>query len=510
MEKLQKTGNRNIAKNTLFLYCRTLYSIAISLFTARIILNALGATDFGIYNVIGSVVTIFIFLRAAMSNSTHRFITFALGEGDFKKLNHIFSTTVAIHLFISSIIVLLSETIGLWFFYNKIIIPYNRIQAAFWCYQFSVITCALSVICVPYDATLIAHEKFEVFAGVQIFTSTMNLVIAFFLTITNTDRLFLYGLLLMGVQVVNRLFYGFYCSKRFKECHFKLFKDTNLIKEMTSFAGWSLIGNLSVIGYTQGINILLNMFFGPVINAAVGIAHQIQSAMKNLVSSFQTAVNPQITKSYASGEINRLHNLLFSSSKFSFYLLLCMYLPVFLEAEIILKIWLGDVPKFTIVFLRLILLITLIDTLSNPIGVANNATGKIKVYQIIEGGLLLLILPVSYFFLSRGYNPETVFLVQLAIYIITQFARIELVKSKLFFSLKQYTTQVLLPVCSVLIVSALIPLIAFFYSPKTFLGLLFVTSISVFSVLATAFIFGLSNKEKMYICEKTKKIRIHS
>lgn len=506
MIEASEAQNKRVAKNTILLYGRTLYSLAVSLFTARIVLNALGEVDYGIYNVVGSVVTLFVFLRAAMANSTHRFVAYALGQGDKLKLHRVYSVSLMIHCAIAMIIVLLSETIGLWFFYEKIVIPPERMSAALWCYQFSVLTCALSVICVPYDAELIAHERMGVFAGVQVFNSTMNLLIAYLLVISTGDRLILYGVLLLIIQILNRLFYGYYCKRSFEECNFKWVKDKVLFKEMTSFAGWSLIGNLSVVGYSQGISVLLNMFFGPVVNAAVGVANQVQNALKSFVVSFQTAVNPQITKSYAAGDNKRLHKLIFSSSKLSFYLLLCLYLPVFVEAETILSLWLKNVPEHTVSFLRLILLITLMDTLSNPIGVANNATGKIKIYQIIEGGLLLTILPFAYLFLKIGYPPEAVYVVQLAVYIIVQLVRIKLVNKKLHFSYFSYIKNVIIPIIFVFIISGFISILAYYTLYKNMAHIVIIPAISVISVLVLSYTIGLTSSERAFVNEKTRAL----
>ena len=504
MIEASETQNKRVAKNTILLYGRTLYSLAVSLFTARIVLNALGEVDYGIYNVVGSVVTLFVFLRAAMANSTHRFVAFALGQGDISKLHKVYSVALIIHCAIAFVIVLLSESVGLWFFYEKIVIPSERVTAALWCYQFSVLTCALSVICVPYDAELIAHERMGVFAGVQVFNSTMNLVIAYLLVISTGDRLILYGGLLLCIQVINRLFYGYYCKRNFEECHFRWTKDRTLFKEMTSFAGWSLIGNLSVVGYSQGISVLLNMFFGPVVNAAVGVANQVQSALKGFVISFQTAVNPQITKSYAAGDETRLHTLIFSSSKLSFYLLLCMYIPVFMEAETILTLWLKNVPAHTVNFLRLILLITLMDTLSNPIGVANNATGKIKKYQIIEGGLLLTILPFAYMALKFDCPPEAVYVVQWIIFVIVQLVRVKLVNHRLKFTYFEYFQKVLLPISIVFFLSGIVSFLAFKILGNTPLHLITVSIVCVVSVVVVAYTMGITTTERHFLVNKGK------
>lgn len=498
-------SNKRIAKNTLLLYARMLYSLVISLFTARVVLNALGAVDYGIYNVVGSVVSMFVFLRTAMGNSTHRFVAFALGKGDQQQLHEVFSTSIIIHFVIGIAIVVLAETIGLWFLHHKMVIPEERMVAAQWCYQFSVLTCFLSVICVPYDAEIIAHERMGIFAFVQVFNSTMNLVIAYLLVVTKNDRLIVYGLLLLIIQILNRVFYGFYCSRHFEECHFKWYNDKGLIKEMTSFAGWSLIGNMIWVAYTQGTNILLNMFFGPAVNAARGIAVQVQSVVNGFVTNFQMAVNPQITKNYAAGELRRVHNLIYTSSKLSFFLLFMIVLPLFIEADWILKIWLKNVPDHSVAFLRLSLLIMLSSPLVNPIETTNNATGDIKKFQIVVGCFNIFIVILSYVALKLGYAPESVFVVQLAISLIVLFVKLFLVRRNINLSFREYITKVLLRVIIVAVVASIIPVILYYYTDHTIIWSLTIIVVSVLSVVSTAFYLGLSKQERATLITKVRE-----
>lgn len=498
------SNNKRIAKNTLLLYARMLYSLFISLFTSRVILAALGFEDFGLYNVIGSVVTMFVFLRSAMGNSVHRFITYAIGKGDEKRLGDIFSMSLMIHTCLAVLIVLLCETAGLWFLNTQMTIPVGREIAANWVFQFSILACALSVICVPYDAEIIAHEKMGVFAFIQVLNSTLNLAIVYAVKYYPQDRLIFYAFLLLMVQVMNRIIYGIYCSRHFPETKFHLVKDKSLLKEMTGFAGWSLIGNMAYIGYTQGLNLVLNVFFGPAVNAARGIAFQVQGAIKGFVTNFQMAVNPQITKSYAQGDFSRLHSLIYTSSKFSYFLLLCMVLPVAIESETILHFWLGEIPEYTIPFMILTLSIMLLDPISNPIGVANNATGSIKKYQIIEGGTLLLIVPAAYFAIKLGGNPISVFIVQLIICFFVQVLRLFLVCHKINMSIRTYCRKIILRVSVVTVVSAICPLFAYFYLDKTMHSCIIIIALSIIFVLITAYCLGLENNEKQIIDSKIK------
>lgn len=496
------SDNKRIAKNTLLLYGRMLYSLFISLFTARVILNALGFEDYGLYNVIGSVVSMFVFLRTAMGNSVHRYITYAIGKGDEQNLNKIFSMSLIIFMGLALIIVLLSETIGLWFLNTKMEIPVGREMAANWVFQFSIFSCALSVICVPYDAEIIAHEKMGIFAVIQVLNSTLNLAIVYAVKYFPHDKLIFYAFLLLLVQVMNRIIYGIYCGKHFKETEFRWVRDTELLKEMFGFAGWSLIGNLAYLGYTQGLNIVLNMFFGTVVNAARGIAVSVQGAIKGFVSNFQMAVNPQITKSYARRDFDRLHNLIYTSSKLSFYLLFCFVLPIAIESKTILHLWLEDVPDYTVIFTILTLIMMLLDPLSNPIGVANNATGEIRTYQIVEGGTLLMILPIAYVVLKLGGNPVSVFIVQLLVLSIVQILRLLLVCHKIQMSIREYVIKIIFRVFGVAILSSMLPISLFVLLTDNLLNAVIIIAISIVSVIVCSYLIGLDSIERSMINQK--------
>lgn len=500
------SNNKRIAKNTLLLYVRMLYTLFLSLFTARVILNALGFEDYGLYNVIGSIVSMFVFLRSAMGNSTNRYITYAIGKGNINDVQKVFSLSIMIFTALALLIVLLCETIGLWFFYEKLSIPEGRMNAALWVYQFSIFTTALSVICVPYDAIIIAHERMNVFAYVQILNATLNLGIVYLVAISPFDKLIVYAFLLMLIQVMNRLIYGIYCGRHFPETKFLFIKDWSLMKEMTSFAGWSLIGNMIWVGYTQGINLMLNVFFGPVVNAARGISVNVQGAIKGFVTNFQMAANPQITKSYAKEDYSRLHSLIYFSSKFSFFLLLLMELPVFIEADTILKLWLVNVPDHTVAFLRISLLTMLIGALENPIGTANDATGDIKKYQIIAGCFNVFIIILSYIALRMGYAPESVFVIQLAITCIVQFVKVYIVKNKINLSIRQYTYHLVLPLIIATAASLILPVTIYFLLKQGVVRFIVVSFVSIISVVASAYLLGLTRTERQIAFAQVVKI----
>lgn len=501
-----QSNNKRIAKNTLLLYARMLYSLFISLFTSRVILAALGFDDYGLYNVIGSVVMMFVFLRSAMGNSVHRFITYAIGKGDEKRLGDIFSMSLMIHTGLAVLIVILCETAGLWFLNTQMIIPAGREIAANWVFQFSIIACALSVICVPYDAEIIAHEKMGIFAFIQILQSTLNLAIVFAVKYYSHDKLIFYAFLLLMVQVLNRIIYGVYCGRNFPETKFHIVKDKGLFKEMMGFAGWSLFGNLAYVCNSQGQNILLNIFFGPAVNAARGIAFSVQSAVKGFVTNFQMALNPQITKSYAREDFDRLQSLIFTSSRLSFCLLWCMVLPVLFEAETLLYLWLKEVPDHAVNFLRLIVIIMMIDSLENPVSTSVAATGKIRNYQIVVGCLQLLIIPISYCALLIKQMPEYVFYVHFLIIIIAQYARLLFAQKLYGLNMTKYFRVVMVPCILMLVMSSLVAyLVTFSITPTTLLFFL-KCGIDVIVVISCSYMITLEKNERAIIKHKIKHL----
>lgn len=492
-------NNKRIAKNTLLLYIRMLFMMAISLYTSRVVLNTLGVEDYGIYNVVGGVVAMFGFINSSMSSATQRYITFALGKGNFKNLQKVFSTALQIHVLISVLIIILGETVGLWFMYEKMQIPADRMDAAFWVLQCSIVSTVIMILSVPYNADIIAHEKMSAFAYISIVEAILKLVIVYMLLISPFDKLIFYAFLILIVQILIRFCYSLYCNKHFKESKYRRTWDKHLFKEMTGFAGWSMFGNLSSVLYGQGLNMLLNVFFGPVVNAARAIAVQVQSAIQQFVGNFQMALNPQITKTYAKGELNEMYNLMFRSARFSFYLLFLISLPILIETNIILKFWLKVVPDNTIIFLRIIICISLIYTLSNPLMIANQATGRVKRYQAICGSIQLLILPISYVILLLGYPAYSVFIVHFAIELLTQFVRMLILKPLIGLQIKAYINYIYIRVFIVAIFSSIIPLATCLIMEDTIIRFLLVLFISLISVLIIVYNIGLSNDERSFI-----------
>lgn len=373
-----------IAKNTMMLYFRMLLNMIVSFYTSRIVLDALGIDDFGIYNVVGGIVVLFTFLNTAMSSATQRFLTFELGKkSGVERLSKVFSTSLNIHVLISFFIVILSETIGLYFLNEFMVIPSERMVAANVVYQCSILSCIMGIMTLPFNAIIVSYEYMDVFAWISIFDVILKLVIAYLLYITFFDKLIVYSVLLFLVTLITSIIYVLYCYKKFPECKYRCVRDRSLFKSMCSFAGWNLIGNFAYICFTQGLNILLNMFFGPAVNAARGIAVQMQGVIGRFAGSFQIAVNPQITKKYAANNMDGMYLLLYKSSKISFFLLFIVSYPIILQTENILNFWLVDVPNYTVSFFRIIICISMIEVLANPLNIGAQATGKVKKYQII-------------------------------------------------------------------------------------------------------------------------------
>lgn len=499
-------NNKRIAKNTLLLYVRMLFLMGISLYTSRVVLNTLGIEDYGIYSVVGGIVAMFGFINSSMSSATQRYITFALGKGDKKRLQTIFSTTLQIHTLIAGVIVLLGETAGLWFLYNKMQVPADRMDAAFWVLQSSIISSVIMIISVPYNADIVAHEKMSAFAYISILEAVLKLLIVYMLVVFSFDKLILYAFLLLSVQILIRFCYSIYCNRHFEETKYKHVWDKALFKEMTGFAGWSLFGNLSAVLFSQGINILLNIFFGPIVNAARGVAVQVQGAIQQFVGNFQMALNPQITKTYAKGELSEMHKLMFRSSRFSFYLLFFLSLPVLFETNFILTVWLKNVPENTVVFLRIMICTSLIYSIANPLIIANQATGKVKVYQAVCGTVLLMILPISYVCLRLGCPAYAVFIVHFVMEAIAQLARMIMLRPLIGLRVRDYICNVYNKVLLVLAVSLVLPGMVYFNMEDNVMRFFVVGIVCVISVSSSAYLLGLSSNERVFVKAKMANV----
>ena len=495
-------NNTIIAKNTIFLYFRMILLMAVSLYTSRTVLSTLGLSDYGIYNVVGGFIGMFAFLNGAMSGCTQRFITIALGKRDEQNLKKVFSTCVITHVMIALLVFLLAETVGLWFVLEKLVIPVERETAAMVVYQCSIVSTMVMIVSFPYNADIIAHERMSAFAYISIFEAFANLGIVYVLRVGNLDKLILYAILLLIVKVFVIFVYRLYCKRHFVESTFHWIFDSMLLKQMLSFTGWNLWGGVAGTLMGQGINVLLNMFFGPAVNAARGVAVQVQSAVQQFATNLQNALNPQIMKTYAAGNMESMYILLFRSAKFTFMLLLCLMLPLMLEIDTVLSLWLKEVPRYTNVFVGLMLCVSIVDAVSNPFMTASAATGRVKVYQSIVGGILLSIVPIAYAVLRLGAEPYAVFIVHLIVAISAFVARIFIIRHMIKLSVREYVLKAMLPCVSVAVPSIVLSLTAKWLMPDGFVYSVIVILLACFLVAAFSISFGLSRNERMFIFSK--------
>ena len=495
-------NNKRIAKNTLLLYFRMLLTMVVSLYTSRIVLNALGVEDFGIYNVVGGVVAMFTILSGSLSAAISRFITFELGKENSVRLKAIFSTAVTIQLILSLIIFFIAETIGLWFLNGKMNIPENRMVAANWVFQFSILTFVINLVSVPYNATIIAHEKMSAFAYVSILEVIGKLIIAYLIVISPIDKLIFYAILICVVALVIRLVYGIYCKRYFPECNYHLILDKVLLKEMFGFAGWNFIGASAAVLRGQGGNIVINLFCGPTVNAARGIAFQVNAAIHGFVTNFMTALNPQITKSYASGNREYMMTLIYQGARLSFYMLLLLSLPIIINARYILGLWLGNVPEHTELFVRLILVFAMCESISSPLITAMLATGNIRNYQLIVGGLQMMNLPVSYICLKMGAIPETVIIIAIFISQCCLAARLLLLKKMIGLDIKKYLRKVYFNVIIVSLVACVVPCLLYHQLGFGFVHFMINGVTCLLSTAFSIYFIGCNTSERKFIINK--------
>lgn len=503
------SNNKRIAKNTLFMYFRMVFVMIITLFTSRINLQSLGVVDYGIYSVVGGFVAMFSMFSNALSAAIQRFVTYEIGQGNQERMKSVFATSVSIMIILALILMMLSDAIGLWFVNNKMVLPEDRINAATWVLHVSVITFGIGLISVPFNATIIAHERMSAFAYISIYEVVAKLIVCYCLFISPIDRLVLWAVMLGFVQISINILYAGYCRVEFDECKFKFALDKPLFKEIAGYAGWSTFGLVALTCYTQGLNMVLNLFFGPVVNAARSIAVQVQNAVQGFSTNFQVAMNPQIIKSYAQGELERMHSLLFTGTRFCYYMLLFLSLPIVLETPMILQIWLGEYPDHTVNFIRLVLiLITFDSSFGGPISTAQTATGKIKKYQIVVGGTMLMILPVSYLTIKFFHtSPETVYIVYMIAVVVAHILRMQIIKPMISLSLRSYFRGVVRPIAIVTLTAIPLPLLFYMQMPtSSYVSFFTICTSSVICVALSVYIFGISSSERKFAINKIKSI----
>lgn len=498
-------SNKRIAKNSILLYVRMFITLIVGLYTSRVILDSLGVEDFGIYNVVGGFVAVFSVLRAGLVSATQRFITFDLGNNDTKELKSTFSTCVIIYIALAVLVVILAESLGSWFVNNKLVIPGERIGAAQIVFQFSVIAFVVSFISFPYNALIIAHEKMEAFAYISIYEVFSKLAVSYIIYIITYDKLIVYAGLIAIVQITVPLLYYLYCKYKFEETTVVWKIRWAKVKSIYSFTGWAMFGGFANIGFTQGLNVLLGMFFTPSVNAARGVAVQIQGVVTQFVGNFQLAIDPQIIKSYAKGDVDYLRKLMFTSSKYSYFLLLFMSLPIMIEADYLLSLWLVEVPECTTLFMRLILVTTMYDAVSNPFGKAIQATGNIKRYQIVVSGLLILILPVSYVFLKLGFDAYSVFIVHIVIGFIAALVRIEMSCALVNIKMIDVVRGIFIPSVLVTLFATSLPLLYHIVTEDSLSNMIICFFISCLMMCVSVWLLGMTKVERQTVKSKIKQ-----
>ena len=492
-------ANKRVVKNTIFLYIRTFVSMLISLYTSRKILEALGVSDFGIYNVVGGVITMLTFLNGSMSVATQRFLTVELGKKERGNYNRIFNMTVLIHIGLAALVLIAGETAGLWFVNTYLNIPVERMTAANWVYQASILSTILSILQTPYHASIVSHEHMHIYAYVGLGESFGKLFLVFLLIVYPYDRLIFWGFIMFFFQFLMAIIYRVYCIRQFPECKLHLKWDSSIFNSMLKFTGWNMFGTVACLLKDQGVNILMNMFGGPVANAAKGVSGQIASAVQGLTSGFQNAVNPQLTKSYAAHDSEATCRLLCESSKISYFLLFIIALPIIMETDFILKLWLVEVPPMASLFTRIILIESLFSSLGGPMITSLMATGNIKWYQVTVGSSLLFIVPVAYLCLKNGYNIETPLIVSVIFVLLADLFRLMFCKRQLGLSLRLYGLKVILPIIIVTVLSIVLPMLIH-YNLSQGWGRLFITIVvSCVIVAILVYNIGLTATERNFI-----------
>ena len=503
------SNNKRIAKNTVMLYIRMLLSIVVSLYTSRVVLEVLGIEDYGIYGVVGGVVAMFSFLNASMAGATSRFLTFEMGRGDKQRLQDTFSSAMIIHMGIALVVLILAETVGLWFLCNKLVIPEGRMEAAHWVYQCSVISAMFGITQVPYNATIIAHEKMDVYAYFEILNVSLKLLIVYLLTISEFDKLKIYAVLILSVSLIVMIIYRTYCIRNFIESRFRFIWKREILIPMLSFSGWDLYGNLAFTIRQQGANFLLNMFYGVVLNAACGIASTVQGVLFQLSSNVVIAFKPIIIKEYAGGRYAEMNRFFCASTKMAIFLLMITTIVVFVRVDFILQLWLGQVPEETIVLSRMMLIMNYFSLLGSIIMIGIHATGKLIRTGAINGTLYILTIPTMYVMLKVGlgyFSCYVMFIISTMLFCITN---LQILKKQMpQFELKDFVITAIIPVVLVVVTSFL----AIFWISKFichgFLGLTILGIISVVVISVISYFLMLNAHERILLYNIVKsKIR---
>lgn len=503
-------NNKRIAKNTLMLYVRMLLTMAVTLYTSRVILQVLGVEDFGIYNIVGGVVTMLAFLNSSLNTATQRYMNFEMGRNNLQGVKDVFSVSFISYCIIAIIVVILSETVGLWFVYHKLVIPASRLSAAVWVFHFSILTFVVNLLTVPYNAAIIAYERMSIYAYVSIADVILRLLMVFLLQIVTADKLILYAIMMFLVTVVVGLAYFIFCHRLFSACRVRWTWNTRLMKGLFSFSGWMLSGTITNLLSTQGVNILINVFFGPALNAARAIAVQVQSAVNSFVANFLTATRPQIMQSYAQGNTDYMNKLVFSASKFSFFLLFILSISIFFNASLVLNIWLKHVPEYAALFTQLVLVDLWINAAYSPIAYVSQASGKIRNYQLAISVGFVLIAALTWGAFKLGYPVYTTFIISIVIDILGLFVRLWVLYNIVRFPVVGYLKKVLWPIVYLLALSLLFSyILELLFKPEHIYDFFVYTCICFFFIGGLIWMIGLDKSEQNLLMKSLNKVIKH-
>lgn len=504
-----QSADKTIAKNTLLLYARMLCTMLVSLYTSRVVLQVLGVSDYGLYQVVGSVVMMMSSIMGALSAGTSRFLTYELGRGDHEKLQRTFSTTLSIHFFFAIIVVLVAETAGLWFVYHKLVIAPERLEAALFAYHLSVLTVLFSITQIPYNASIISHERMNVYAYLSIVEVTLKLLIVYLLEIGNFDKLKLYALLLCVVQIGIALYYRYYCVSRFRETRYHFVIDKRIVKDVLGLSGWNLFANSAIALNTYGTTVVINMFFNPAVVTARAIANQVSGSIGQFIANFRTAANPQIIKRYACGDVQGSNRLLLSSTKYSYYIMLLLDLPVFVVAEPLLHLWLGQVPAYSVIFLQLAVATSLFQVFDTSFYMALFARNRIRENALISPTLGFLMFPIVYVLFKIGCSPVAVGWASFVTYALLGLV----VKPLLIVRIAHYSWEdvctVFVPCLKVTLVAVPLPLLLYAFQehllPHTLVRFFILAFVAACSVFITCWQIGISHGMREKLIQKLKE-----
>lgn len=500
------SDNKRIAKNTMYLYFRMLITMVVGLFTSRIVLNTLGVEDYGINNVVGGIIGFLSIITGTVSAAISRFLTYELGKGDIDALKKVFSMSVTIQLIFAAIVIIVGGIIGIWFLSSELNIPPDRLDAAKWVFHCSVYSFAIGLICSPYNATIIAHERMVIYAYMSILDTILKLVIVYMLYISPYDKLKTFAVLGLAVTILMRILYGWYCKRNFEECSYKFVFDKQIFKEMFNLASWHLFGNTAYLLNTQGVNVITNIFFGVTLNAARGIADMVNGIVTQFVNNFTTAINPQITKSYAKSDFTNMHKLICYGSKYSYFMMLIIATPLIIETESILNLWLDIVPQYAVVFTQLVLASSLCTVLSNALVTAMLATGKIKKYQLVVTTVGFVVFPLTYIAFKCGLSPTWAYIIYFFVYLILLFVRLYLMRELIKMPMMQYIKIVIYRIIPTTIIILLIPYFLTLHISPSISRVFIVASISVITSIVTIYHMGLTYQEQQFVKNKLKSI----